>query len=48
MEFANRIYPTCDNCGKEIITFGKHIVKDGKVIYVHESYDIETGMCNEK
>ena len=40
-------YPVCDNCSKPIFTFGKHILKGAYIIYVHDSYDNETGKCNE-
>lgn len=41
-------YPNCDNCGKPIVTFGKHIPNEGIIMYVHESYDRETGLCQNQ
>lgn len=43
--FSKIQYPLCDKCGKEIRSFGIHIVEKGMILYVHESYDKETGLC---
>lgn len=43
--FSKIEYPVCDKCDKPIFIFGKHIIEKGMILYVHESYNPETGKC---
>ena len=39
-------YPNCDNCDKPIESSGKIIWREGKQLYVHNSYDMLSGKCS--